>query len=429
MSADIAVQHDPERIAPEPLMPTQTSNAAFADPAAPRSSKPAHVIKSDAEAIATAQHLASRFAADAARRDRDRSLPHEELDAASNAGLWAMTVPEAYGGAQVSYVTVGRVFAILAAADPSIAQIQQNHNSAVFWLWKTGTEQQRAFFLGEILRGARFGNANVDVGGRRPAGSAMTIAADDGGFRLSGRKIYSTGALFADYVSTIGQDAQGRRVVAIVPTGHPGMKIVDDWESFGQKTTASGTVIFDNVWVPALNVLPIYRSYEEWPQNAISQISHVGIDAGIARGAIDATIAFIRQRDADSAPSTAALGADPYVIYQLGELKTRLHAAEAMMDRAGHAIDDCLAAPSEDTIAEASIAVAEAKALTTEIAIEASNKLFELAGTRSTHPSFNLDRYWRNARVHTLHDAARWKYAAVGNFYLNGERPPTSGQT
>jgi alkylation response protein AidB-like acyl-CoA dehydrogenase len=67
--------------------------------------------------------------------------------------------------------------------------------------------------------------------------------------------------------------------------------------------------------------------------------------------------------------------------------------------------------------------------LTTEIAIEASNKLFELAGTRSTHPSFNLDRYWRNARVHTLHDAARWKYAAVGNFYLNGERPPTSGQT
>lgn len=412
-------------------MPTQTSNTAFADHVAPvpRSSKPAHIIASDAEALATAQQLATRFVVDAARRDRDRSLPHEELDAASNAGLWAMTVPKAYGGAQVSYVTVGSVFAILAAADPSIAQIQQNHNSAVFWLWKTGTEEQRAFFLGEILRGARFGNANVDVGGRRPTGSTMTIAADGGGFRLSARKIYSTGALFADYVSTIGQDEQGRRVVAVVPAGHPGMQIVDDWDSFGQKTTASGTVIFDNVRLPALNVLPIYRSYEEWPQNAISQISHVGIDAGIARGAIDATIAFIRQRDADSAPSTALLGADPYVIYQLGELKTRLHAAEAMMDRAGLAIDSCLADPRQDTIAEASIAVAEAKALTTEIAIEASNKLFELAGTRSTHPSFNLDRFWRNARVHTLHDAARWKYAAVGNFYLNGERPPTSGQT
>ncbi|MGA7816373.1 SfnB family sulfur acquisition oxidoreductase [Caballeronia sp.] len=417
-------------------MTAQASDIAFADSArvtrliTPRSFSPAHVIASDDEALRMAHQLAERFAPHAARRDSDRILPHEELNACSDSGLWAMTIPAAYGGAQVSYATVGRVFAILAAADPSIAQIQQNHNSAVFWLWKTGTEPQRAFFLGEILRGARFGNANVDAGGRLPTGSAMVIAPDGDGFRLSGTKLYSTGALFADYVSTIGQDAQGRRIVAVVPADHPGMKILDDWQSFGQKTTVSGTVVFDDVWVPALNVLPIHRSYSEWPQNAISQISHVGIDAGIARAAIDATIAFIRERDAASASTAITrIGADPYVIFQLGELKTKLHAAEAMMDRAGREIDRCLAAPGQDTIADASIAVAEAKALTTEIAIEASNKLFDLAGTRSTHPSFNLDRHWRNARVHTLHDPVRWKYAAVGNFYLNGVRPPETGQT
>jgi SfnB family sulfur acquisition oxidoreductase len=417
-------------------MTAQASDIAFAKSArvttriTPRSYSPAHVIASDDEALSVAQQLAKRFAPHAARRDSDRILPYEELNACSGAGLWAMNVPAAYGGAQVSYATVGRVFAILAAADPSIAQIQQNHNSAVFWLWKTGTEPQRAFFLGEILRGARFGNANVDAGGRLPTGSAMAITPDGDGFRLSGTKLYSTGALFADYVSTIGQDAQGRRIVAVVAADHPGMKILDDWQSFGQKTTASGTVVFADVWVPALNVLPIHRSYSEWPQNAISQISHVGIDAGIARAAIDATIAFIRERDATSA-STAIprIGADPYVIFQLGELKTKLHAAEAMMDRAGREIDRCLAAPGQDAIAEASIAVAEAKALTTEIAMEASNKLFDLAGTRSTHPSFNLDRHWRNARVHTLHDPVRWKYAAVGHFYLNGVRPPETGQT
>ncbi|WP_255208649.1 acyl-CoA dehydrogenase family protein [Paraburkholderia youngii] len=221
-----------------------------------------------------------------------------------------------------------------------------------------------------------------------------------------------------------------RRTVAAVPAGHPGMKIIDDWQSFGQKTTASGTVIFDDMWVPALNVLPIHQSYEHWPQNAVTQISHVGIDAGIARAAIDATIAFIRERDAASSSSAALpLGADPYVIHQLGELTTRLHAAEAMMERAGRETDRCLADIGPDSIAAASIAVAQAKALTTEIAIEASSKLFELAGTRSTHPSFNLDRHWRNARVHTVHDPVRWKYAAVGNFYLNGVRPSPSGQT
>ncbi|SIO54141.1 Acyl-CoA dehydrogenase, N-terminal domain [Burkholderia sp. GAS332] len=107
-------------------MTLQASPVAAAEntAAAPRSYPPAHIITSDDEAIGVAQNLASRFAVDAARRDQDRTLPLEELDACSQAGLWAMTVPRAYGGAQISYVTVGRVFAILAAADPSIAQSQ-----------------------------------------------------------------------------------------------------------------------------------------------------------------------------------------------------------------------------------------------------------------------------------------------------------------
>ena len=62
--------------------------------------------------------------------------------------------------------------------------------------------------------------------------------------------------------------------------------------------------------------------------------------------------------------------------------------------------------------------------LTTEIAIAATNKLFELAGTRSTLAEHNLDRHWRNARTHTLHDPVRWKYAILGNYYLNGVNPP-----
>jgi alkylation response protein AidB-like acyl-CoA dehydrogenase len=67
---------------------------------------------------------------------------------------------------------------------------------------------------------------------------------------------------------------------------------------------------------------------------------------------------------------------------------------------------------------------AEAKVLSTEIAIEATNKLFELAGTRSTLAEYNLDRHWRNARTHTLHDPVRWKYAILGDYFLNGKNPP-----
>ena len=95
-----------------------------------------------------------------------------------------------------------------------------------------------------------------------------------------------------------------------------------------------------------------------------------------------------------------------------------------MLEKAGYAIDRAVANPNAETVAEAQIVTAEAKVLSTEIAIEATNKLFELAGTRSTLAEHNLDRHWRNARTHTLHDPVRWKYSILGKYYLNGEKPP-----
>jgi len=101
-----------------------------------------------------------------------------------------------------------------------------------------------------------------------------------------------------------------------------------------------------------------------------------------------------------------------------------LHAAEALLDRAADKITIAALHPDESVVAIASIAVAEAKILTTEIALLAANKLFELASTRSTLEELNLDRHWRNARTHTLHDPVRWKFHAVGNYYLNEINPP-----
>ena len=101
-----------------------------------------------------------------------------------------------------------------------------------------------------------------------------------------------------------------------------------------------------------------------------------------------------------------------------------MHAAEALLAKAGRAIDGIVSEPTEASVAATAVAVAEAKVLTTEIAILATNKLHELAGTRSTLAEFNLDRHWRNARTHTLHDPVRWKYFHVGNFALNGVPPP-----
>lgn len=104
-------------------------------------------------------------------------------------------------------------------------------------------------------------------------------------------------------------------------------------------------------------------------------------------------------------------------------MKIRLHAAEALLDRAGDYLD-ILNNLTETNANAATLAVAEAKVLSAEIAILASNKLFELSGTRTALSEQNLDRHWRNARIHTLHDPVRWKYKIIGEYYLKGTHLP-----
>ncbi len=243
---------------------------------------------------------------------------------------------------------------------------------------------------------------------------------------VTGRKFYSTGALLAHRVPIVALDDQGRAWYAIADRDAPGLTVINDWSGFGQRTTASGTVILDQVKVPKTHLVPGYKGYETpTADGAIFQIIQVSVDIGIAEAAIKDTIEFVRTRTrpwVDSGLDRAS--DDPYTIQAIGGLTLCLHAAEALQEKAGLAVDAAVAAPSAELVAKAQIAVAEAKVLSTEIAIEATNKLFELAGARSTLAEHNFNRHWRNARVHTLHDSVRWKYAILGNYALNGVSPP-----
>jgi alkylation response protein AidB-like acyl-CoA dehydrogenase len=221
-------------------------------------------------------------------------------------------------------------------------------------------------------------------------------------------------------------DDEGRAWYAIAERDAPGLTVIDDWSAFGQRITGSGTVLLDNVKVPKTHLVPGYKGYETpTADGAIFQIIQAAVDTGIAQAALAETIDFVRTKSRPWVASGLERASDdPYTIQRVGDLAVRLHATEAMLDRAGHAVDRAVANPTAETVAVAQIAVAEAKILSTEIAIEATNRLFELAGTRSTLQEHGLDRHWRNARTHTLHDPVRWKYAIVGNYTLNQVAPP-----
>jgi len=395
-------------------------------PPVPRPAEPARVIRDDDEAIAVAERLAADFAMGAAERDRARVWPVKEIDEFSQSGLWSINVPRAFGGPEVSYATLAKVIEIIAAADSSIGQIAQNHLGIVAAIRTVSEPAQQALLFEEILRGVRYGNAFSEFGSKRAADfeTRFTDAGDH--VIVKGRKFYATGALLAHKVPIVALDGEGRAWYAVADRGAPGLTVIDDWSSFGQRTTLSGTVLIDNVKVPKSHLIPGYKGYERpTADGAIFQIIQVAVDTGIARAAIEETIRFVRTKSRPWIDSGVAHAwQDPYVIQAVGDLSLRLHAAQALQDKAGHAIDAAVADPGEAAVANAQIATAEAKVLSTEIAIAATNKLFELAGTRATLAEHNLDRHWRNARTHTLHDPVRWKYAIIGNHALNGVNPP-----
>ncbi len=386
----------------------------------------ANVITGDAQAIETAQTLAAMFSQNAAARDQFRTLPHDEVAAFYASGLGAIIVPRHYGGAGVSAVTIAEIFATISAADPSLGQIPQNHTAFLELLRYSRDETQKCKFFSLALQGASFGNALAERHGKTTQDISTKLTRHGADYVLNGQKFYATGALFSAYVPIGAVDEDGRIHRVIVKRGTPGLTIIDDWNGMGQRTTASGTVTLENLVVPADHVIHVHE-FAASPNlyGPMSQLIQAAIDLGIARGAIAETIAFVKTRARpwmDSGKDTAA--EDPFIISQIGRLEIDLHAAEAMLERAGETIDASRLALTEAAQHKSSIAIAEAKVLATEIAIEATNKLFELGGTRSAMADLNLDRHWRNARTHTLHDPVRWKFYAVGNYHLNAAPPP-----
>ena len=387
---------------------------------------PTQVLRNDSEALAAAHALAQAARLQAGLRDRQRKLPWSEIEQFTRSGLGSISIPREYGGPQVSFVTLAEVFAIISAVDPALGQIPQNHFGILHVLQGAASESQKKQLFQSVLDGWRIGNGGPERGTKNTLDVKARISAEGDGFVINGQKFYSTGALFAHWVAVKALDDEGRQVMAFVRRGTPGLRIVDDWSGFGQRTTASGTVLLNNVPVDADLVVPIWRlGQTPGIQGAVSQLIQAAIDAGIARGALDDTISFVRERARPWIDAKVERASDDlYVIADIGKLKIELHAAEALLRKAGQVLDQVSAAPiTEHSAARASIAVAQAKVLTTEVSLLVSEKLFELAGSRATLAEFNLDRHWRNARVHTLHDPVRWKYHAVGAWHLNGTLP------
>lgn len=390
---------------------------------------PAAVITSAQQAVSVARELADAIRSDSVIRDRDRILPVRELEQFFASGLGGITVPKRFGGAEVSTSILVEVISIISEADSAIGQVPQNHYYALEVLRVNGSPQQQQRLYTEVLAGVHLGNALAEFSAPAAHQRSTSILPQGDHYLLQGRKFYATGALFADRIPTAARDENGKEQLVFVPRHQSGVTVIDDWSGFGQRTTGSGSVLFEQVVIGAEDIVPFSPAFER-PTSVgpFAQIIHAAIDQGIAQAAFNDMNGFLRKHARpwpDSGQDRAT--DDPLTLDRVGLLAARLQGGEALLNAAGHAVDVAQVTLDAESVAEASLQVAVARAWTNEISLEASNLLFELSGTRSALREHNLDRHWRNARTHTLHDPIRWKYPVIGNYLLNGVLPPRRG--
>jgi SfnB family sulfur acquisition oxidoreductase len=389
----------------------------------------AHRIRSDAEAIEVAAAYARRIAPGAIERDRERRLPVAELEDLGRTGLLALGIPAERGGAAASAEAIAECFRLISAADPAIGQVPQNHFQLVDAVVRYGDVVQKELLLGAVVAGARFGNALSERGGRTPIDLVTVLRPDpDGdGYRLSGRKYYSTGALTAQWVPVLARDEADEKRLAFVylPRDAEGLAVEQDWTAFGQRATVSGTTVLEDVAVRPEWVVWLPDRKQADTFAACAQLPHAAVDVGIARGALDQAVAHLRDHARPFWEAEVESAAEePYAVARFGELEVRVRAAEALLADAARALDAAAAEPDHaDLVTAARLRVAAARACGAETALGVATDALDVLGASAADERYGLDRHWRNARTHTLHDPTRWKHVHLGRHLVGGVDP------
>lgn len=383
--------------------------------------------------------LLASIAAGAKDRDLNDENPFDQVAALKRAGFGTLRLPESLGGAGLSVPQLFSAVIDVAKADPIVAHIFRTH----FWFTeerlRNADDPVSKHWLGKIAEGKIFGNAFSEKGslavGSLVFNTRLLADPAGSGFRLTGEKYYSTGTLFSDYLTVTATTDHDSVANVLVPTDREGVRLVDDWDGFGQRRTGTGTTTLTNVAVTADEILSD-TPYDADPvptvQYAALQLFIHAVVAGILANVVDDGVALLRSRERNfSHAVTERPTDDPLLQRQLGVLASTAYVARAaVLDAAaaiGAATDSAVdGVPDARLAAEAQLKVAKVKVHLDDVAPEAATRLLELGGASAASRQRNLDRHWRNIRTITLHNPVAYKARVIGQNLLDGTPVPAN---
>lgn len=383
------------------------------------------------------ESLAERFrpifaeiATGALERESHRKLPADEIRALKRAGFGALRVPEAEGGLGATLPELFSLLIELSAADSNITQALRGNFGFVEDVVSKAASNDRRRWTERLARGEIAGNAWTEIGDAAQATFSTRVSEKNGRLILNGRKFYTTGALFADWIDVGATGLQGENVTLQVRRDDPGVEVIDDWDGFGQILTASGTTTFKDVSVDPADVIPDEGKFRYGA--AFYQAVHLATLAGIARAIADETAKAVAERRRTYSNAAGPRSSqDPQVLQVVGRLRGNAYSAGAIVFQVGRAIERAYQAhfDEDEAFEERANSVAEletcqAVTVVTNLVLESSTILFDALGASSTRKPTALDRHWRNARTLSNHNPRIYKDRIVGDYAVNGTPPP-----
>ena len=373
------------------------------------------------------ERLARKLAESAVERDRRGGHARAERELIRDSGLLNLAIPQRFDGAERPWPEIYRIVRHLAAADSSLAHLFAfNHLQVATVLLHGSAEQQRHW----LTRAARerwfWGNASNgrDLG--------LQLQAREEHFELNGRKSFCSGALGADalVVSAPRTGSASERVFLVLPAQREGLAINDDWDAFGQRQTDSGTVQFENVFVDRDELL---LSGGHSPRSSlrvcVSQLILTQLYLGNAQAALDGALRYVREQARPWAGAEVeAAVEDPFIQKRFGELWLLYRSALLLAENAAERLQRAWEKPALGAAerGELALLIAEARVASARAALEITSQVFEAMGARATASHYGFDRFWRNVRVHSLHDPLDYKVRDIGQWLTRGVAPTPS---
>lgn len=353
-------------------------------------------------------------------RDRAGSFPVDLVESMKASGFSRALVPSALGGGglhsahdvMVGLNRLGRV-------DPSLAIAVNMHLATTFVttrMWRGATEagdavQQAAMetFLG-LIAAPMIVMANATEPGSHVTQPLTEVTRVEGGWRIDGRKIFSTLSPVAD-IFMVGvrerrTDGPDQTRFAVVFRGTPGQVINDDWDALGMRSSGSGSVVYDGCVVSDDLLLPgVDYGAESEMSLVVGSAGNIGLTGtmlGIAEAAADHVVALASSRK--KGPDGRLVAERRGVQHAVAEMRAAIATSRAVLERAGDHLDEVLvrrpvAAVSLDDLHAANAEFQTAKLVSNRCAIEAVDKALQISGGQGYLSSSLLSRAYRDVRA------------------------------